>query len=392
MVDTMNARNTQFTKAFHALKQNAGSHSPSMEDLKKMFPTLEIKIDACYLSNPYASELVLDYIDRELIQTNAYKKVLTHYPSQQRSLQKVMAESLHVKPENIFIGNGATEIIQMLLQQEEVQKVALMIPTFSSYYEFVGKGCEVVYFPLNERDDYSFDADKYCQFIENEQPDTVVLINPNNPNGAYLSLEKMHILLKRLAFVPRIIIDESFIHFAYEDEALTCLSSTVLFDMYPNVIIVKSLSKDFGIAGVRLGYALMDSRKIDALLEHGFLWNINGIGEYCLRLFVREDFLKRYEEARKQYIKEMCRFKEALLGIENVYVYPSMANFVMLKLPSRIKASFVISALLVEYGIYVRTMADKIGVEGECIRIAGRTREENNCIVMALKSILKDSK
>ncbi len=370
------------------LKDQAGTHSPSIFTLAEKIPDLHIKIDACFLSNPYATDLFLDYLKRELIDTGKMRDVLEFYPSQNAVIAEILASCLHIVPENIFIGNGAIEIIQAVLHRYAGKKIIVNIPTFSSYYEFAPIGTEVVYYQLSKDNDYALSVEEYCQFVQNENPETVVLINPNNPDGGYLSFETMKQLLEKFRSIPTVIIDESFIHFAYEDDNYSLRSVAELVQDYPNIVVVKSMSKDFGIAGVRAGYAVMNKYRVADLLHNGFLWNSSGLAEYFFRLYVREDFLKEYEKVRVRYIKETQVFFSQLKIISGIKLYPSLANFGLVEICDGSNAADFVSKLLITHGIYTRNCSDKIGLDGEFVRIASRKLEENTEILTAIRDLM----
>ena len=286
------------------LKEAAGSHSPSIFTIAEELPELNIKVDACFLSNPYATELFLEYLKKELVDTNKLRDVLEFYPSQNDVIADIISKSININKENIFVGNGAIEVIQAVMHNFVGKKVIVNIPTFSSYYEFAREDTEVVYYQLDKKDDYRLVADKYLEFVKKEKPDSVVIINPNNPNGGYLKYKDLRYILNNLKEIKNIIIDESFIHFAFEDEGYSLISATELYKEFSNVIVIKSMSKDFGIAGIRAGYWVMDKYKVAKLLKNGYLWNSSGLSEYFFRLYKRDDFFKEYEKVRKKYITE----------------------------------------------------------------------------------------
>ena len=182
------------------------------------------------------------------------------------------------------MGNGAVEIIQAILHNFCEHTLLLNLPTFSPYYEFVRPGTRVIYHPLQKEHAFTLDVDAYLALVRREQPDTVVLINPNNPDGGYVPIADVRALLHALRGVATVILDESFVNFAFEDALLTPVSFAELSREFSNVIIVKSMSKDFGIAGLRAGYAIMDERKVGRLLGNGFLWNSSGLAEYFFEL------------------------------------------------------------------------------------------------------------
>lgn len=373
------------------LKQEAGSHSPSMFTIAEKIPELDIKVDACFLSNPYATELFLQYLREELIDSNKMRDILEFYPSQNSVIADVLAEHLQVPGRNVFIGNGAIEIIQAVIHSFTKRKIVVNIPTFSSYYEFVKDGVEVIFNKLQRENNFELDIEQYLQLIREQQPDTVVLINPNNPNGSYVRSSDMRYLLENLQQVDTVIVDESFIHFAFETEEYKLRSSSDLTNTFKNLVIVKSMSKDFGIAGIRAGYAIMDEQRILHLLKNGYLWNSNGLAEYFFRLYTRRDFLEKYNKVRIEYIKQTQKFMRALGDIHAVKVYPSMANFALVELSNGSNADEFVFNMLIRYGIYMRTCSDKIGLEGQFIRIASRKKEENTHIVQSLRNVYQDT-
>lgn len=369
------------------LKKGSGTHSPSMFSILESIPEIKIKVDSCFLSNPYATDLFIEYFYKEVLDTGLIRDLLEFYPSQNKIIAKKLEDTLKIDSKHIFIGNGAIEIIQALIHNYTKSKIVVNIPTFSSYYEYVKEGIEIVYNKLKKENNYELDVEQYIELCKNEKPDTIVLINPNNPNGAYVKYSDVLNLLENLTFVDNIIIDESFIHFAYEDARLDLVSFYDLIHKYPNLTIIKSMSKDFGIAGIRAGYGIMSEEKVDHLLKNGYLWNSSGLAEYFFSLYVREDFNNKYAEIRKDYIRITQEFIEELKTINAIKIIPSKANFVLVELPEGMDSSLFASTLLVKYGIYVRDCSDKIGLEGSYLRIASRTIEENEYIVKSLKEL-----
>lgn len=374
------------------LKEASGSHSPSIFTLKEELATLNIKVDACFLSNPYATDLFMKYLKKELIETDELRNILEFYPSQNNVLADFISKTIKISKENIFVGNGAIEIIQAVLHKFVENKIIVNIPTFSSYYEFIRDDTEVIYYQLDKENNYMLNIDKYLKFIKKNKPDSIVLINPNNPNGGYLKYEELKHILNNLKELKNIIIDESFIHFAFEDSEYNLISTTELFKEFSNVIIIKSMSKDFGIAGIRAGYAVMNKNKILNLLKNGYLWNSSGLSEYFFRLYMKNKFIEDYEIVRKRYILEAQDFFSKLSKIKELKVYPSMANFALIELLDGSSSSNFVSKMLIKYGIYTRTGNDKIGLNGEFIRIASRSKDENKIILESIEDMFHNIK
>jgi histidinol-phosphate/aromatic aminotransferase/cobyric acid decarboxylase-like protein len=368
------------------LKDNSGTHSPSIDTLLSQFRDFKINIDACFLSNPYATELFLNYLDNDLIKTNQLKNILEYYPPQNREVAKYISKAIGINSKNIFVGNGAIEIIQAILHNFVKSKVVIILPTFSSYYEFLKEDTNIIYYTLDKNNDFMLDIKNYISFLNSHKPDTIVILNPNNPNGFYLKKSEIEEILENTIYVENVIIDESFIHFAYEDLEFSQISSEYLITKYQNLIIVKSMSKDFGIAGIRAGYAVMNSTRVDHLLKNGYLWNVSGLANYFFKIYTDNDFKKKYDIARKKYIMNTMMFLKELETINSIHVYPSKANFALIELKNNIQSFDFTMDLLLNNGIYVRDCSDKIGLNGSFIRIASRTFEENLEIINALKN------
>jgi histidinol-phosphate/aromatic aminotransferase/cobyric acid decarboxylase-like protein len=160
----------------------------------------------------------------------------------------------------------------------------------------------------------------------------IVVINPNNPTGDYITSDKIRYFLNSLIHLDLIIIDESFIHFAYEDHNLRLSKNEPLIHEFPNLIIVKSMSKDFGIAGIRAGYGVMNKERVTQLVSNGYLWNVSGLCDYFFNTYSDVEFQKIYDEERKRYINDTIYFAEKLSKISGIKVYSTKANFVLVQI------------------------------------------------------------
>jgi histidinol-phosphate/aromatic aminotransferase/cobyric acid decarboxylase-like protein len=184
-------------------------------------------------------------------------------------------------------------------------------------------------------------------------------------------------------------VDESFIHFADNatpDGELPSL--TGITNQFDNVTIVKSMSKDFGIAGIRAGYSIMPAERVTQLLDHGYLWNTSGIAEYFFSLFDRSIFLEEYLRKLSSYKLFIDKFTSETAKYDFIQAFKTSANFQLMKLPEHVSSDEVAALLLIRHGIYVRSCGDKIGLNGEFIRVAIRTERENEKILDALADIL----
>jgi histidinol-phosphate/aromatic aminotransferase/cobyric acid decarboxylase-like protein len=384
-----NPRELALIERIKRLKRDSGSHSPSAWTLAKLIPELRLKVDACFLSNPYATNLFLMHFHREVIRPRKLRALLELYPSQNRVIAAKLGRVLGLENDSIFVGNGAVEIIQAILHRFTREKILVNLPTFSPYYEFARPDTQVVFNVLRKEDDFHFDPAAYLELVHRERPDTVVLINPNNPDGGYIPHAVMVDLLDELRRVPNVIVDESFIHFATEGHGFAYCSVADEVQRYPNVTVVKSMSKDFGVAGIRAGYAVMAPDRVRSLLSNGHLWNSSGMAEYFFDLYSRPDFQERYERERIRFIRNSRRFFAALAKIKGLRVYPTSANFALVELQNGLSAEELVCRLLIRRGIYTRTCDDKKGLEpGKFLRIAARNRPENAYIIRSLRRLI----
>jgi histidinol-phosphate/aromatic aminotransferase/cobyric acid decarboxylase-like protein len=385
----LNSRELALVERIKRLKKESGSHSPSAWTLAKLIPELRLKVDACFLSNPYATNLFLMHFHREVIRPRKLRALLELYPSQNPVIAAKLGRVLELEPESIFVGNGAAEIIQAILHRFTRDKILVNLPTFSPYYEFARPDTQIVTNILRRENNFRLNQETYLEQVRRERPDTVVLINPNNPDGGYIPFAVMRRLLEELRSVPNVIVDESFIHFACEGGGFSYRSLADQVGRFPNLMVVKSMSKDFGVAGVRAGYAVMAPGRVRTLLDNGFLWNSSGLAEYFFDLYSRRDFQVQYERQRIRFIRNSRRFFAALAEIDGFHAYPTFANFALVELRGGLTAEDLVCRLLIRRGVYTRTCDDKRGLEGgRFVRIAARNRPENGYIIRSLRRLI----
>lgn len=375
------------------LKSESGSHSPSIETLLEIIGESTLKHDFCFLSNPLATGIFKSELDDLIKDKLKWNRTVEAYPPQNRAIASYLSQVLKVNQENIIIGNGAVEIIQMVLHKYVKENIMIILPTFSPYYEYLNDTIRIEYFHLKKENDFQLNTGELISQCRDKGIKNLVLINPNNPTGTYMPRKEVLNLFSELKELDNIIIDESFIDFAYEGEFEANLSTVNHIKDYPNVILVKSMSKDFGIAGIRCGYGIMNKEKVDELLETGYLWNISGLGSFFFKTLSRPDFIEKYKKVKVEYLKTTIKFFENLIKIGNTHsnkirVYPSNANFILIEGLNGITSEYLTINLLAEHGLYVRDCNDKIGLEGDFIRVAARTQKENEYFLNSLNSLL----
>ena len=362
--------------------------------MQQALPEIRIDVDACFLSNPLATELFWSYFNTDVLNDQQlFKRMLEAYPSQNRVIAEQLSSTIGVEPGQVFIANGATEAIQAVIHNFS-SHIHVNIPTFSPYYEFAGPEHRVTKFRLDSGNGFALDPQRYVQSVLRSGADTAVLISPNNPDGYLIPDDDLSWILSGLSGLRTVIVDESFIHFA--DRAVSGpdgrengLPTLVgLTEQFENVTVIKSMSKDFGIAGIRAGYAIMKKSRVNRLLDHGYLWNTSGIAEYFFSLFTRPEFLGEYRKVLDTYRGYIDQFTSMTFGANFIHSYPTSANFQLMRMPDGVSADLVTSLMLIRHGVYVRACGDKIGLNGEFIRVAIRTEPENELVFAALQDVL----
>lgn len=329
--------------------------------------------DYCYLVNPYfPTKKMIDKMKY------FYDELLFNYPSGQ-NIERICASRLfdNLSEENILIGNGAAELIN-ILRYVVGEKLALTIPSFNEYVRCFPNS--KISFINSSEDNYRLSKDKLINKLDDV--DTLIVISPDNPSGSHLTYEEVIELLEKAKEKNKqVIFDESFIDFA--DDNYTLINDDIL-NRYKNLIVIKSISKSYGVPGLRLGIlACGDQDKINILKNSLPVWNINSFGEYFLQIM--NVYKKDYVEGCKKIKIERARFYNLLKEIDGLEVYPSQANYLMIKL-NELGANELAEYLLEENKILIKVLNGKNGFDdGEYIRVAIKKEEENNYLVDSIK-------
>ncbi|MGH1520275.1 pyridoxal phosphate-dependent aminotransferase [Chryseobacterium sp. JK1] len=355
------------------LKGENGLHSASVNEIELLIKR-EITIDACFLSNPYSQELAYKWLEKDI------KKQLKNYPPSHSFLAKKIGEWRNLDPSRIIVGNGATELIYHILNTIKNKKIVIPIPSFSTYYELLEKENDIIYYQLESYNEYIVEIDVIIRLIQKEMPHYVILINPSNPTGQLLHPEELKTIHKSMSSTQILIIDESFIDFSDGDMSLESYAA-----LYNNITIIRSLSKDFGLAGLRLGYSFLPHTIKNKLSASSFLWNINGLASVFCTYLSNKKFIEEYQECKAKYIEDKQNFYRKLSALP-FKVYNSSANFFLIKPDMSAENLFV--RLIHKHGIYTRLLNDKIGLDANYLRVASKDSIENQKIFNALKSEL----
>ena len=355
------------------------------EKLKKMqrrfggywrYPKL---LDFCYLVNPY-------FPDAKLISEmkSNFDTLLMNYPSGMGVNSLIAAKDFGLHKEQVAVGNGAAELIKSLMEHF-TGKLGITFPTFQEYPNRKSKDDIVPY--IIDNDDFRYSADDLMEFYKDKDIDALVIVNPDNPSGNYICKSDVLKLAKYFAYKNiKLIVDESFVDFADAEDNPTLLEEEILCDN-PNLYVVKSISKSFGVPGIRLGILASDDLELIADVKKDVaIWNINSFAEFYLQIYEKYSknyiaALEKFKAARDKYIKDLSL-------IEGIRVIPTQANYVMCEIVSG-KTSTQLAEDLLEKNIFIKDLSTKKGFDGRnYIRIAVRNEEDNDKLVAALKENL----
>lgn len=333
-------------------------------------------LDFCYLVNPYFPPQRL--IDE--IQAN-FTSLLTQYPSGMRVNALLAAKNFAVHQQNILVGNGAAELIKALMARLE-GVTGFIRPTFEEYPNRYQDRPNVCFTPAGP--DFRYTADDLMAFFGPQDIDNLVLINPDNPTGNYIPAPDV----LRLADWAqekgiRLILDESFADFA--DEADNTFIRQDLLDRYRRLYVVKSISKSYGVPGLRLGVlASGDQDLIAALKKDVAIWNINSFAEFYMQ--IEEKYKKDYARSLELIRAERAHFRRELEKFPNLRVIPSQANYLMVELLGGLSARAITRDLLVNRCILVKDLSPKLGGQ-QYLRLAVRDTRDNDRLLEALRPL-----
>jgi len=354
------------------------SHSPSLVDLVGYDQAKGI-IDFCFIANPYyPTPSMLRDLQQKL------PSLIKSYPSSNPlASQQNLAKVLHVNPEHLLIGNGATELIA-LIDETLIDHIAVPIPTFGEYLEKLKDLRDAELYRLDPKEDYQLDLDRYLSWLHRQQIKSALIINPGNPTGQLHPLADMERFLDKAKSLELVVVDESFIDFS-GDEIPSLLP---VAEKYSNLLIVRSMSKHCGVPGLRLGYCYSGNLYLlNRLRRFVPTWNINTLAEYFLSLLPPTD--AQYHAARKRLIGDVRWLAQELQKVPGIRVYPTGANFVLLKVQNGMTAAQVQKKLLEDHKMYVRDCSNKVGIDKTHIRIASQGRDKDAKLISALLACMK---
>lgn len=336
-------------------------------------------IDFCYLVNPY-------FPNKKLVsemQTN-FERLLGEYPSGMGVNSLIAAKIFGLHASQVIVGNGAAELIKSLMERF-TGRLGMAFPTFQEYPNRKAQKDVVPYFVTN--DEFRYTAKDLMDFYEDKDIEVLTLINPDNPSGNYIRREDVLKLSKWCEKKNiRFVVDESFVDFVDEEEMTTLLDAEIL-KANPNLIVVKSISKSYGVPGLRLGVlASSDEELIAEMKKDVAIWNINSFAEFYLQIY--EKYAKDYAKAIEKFKQTRAAYIKDLQALSGLRVLPTQANYVLCEVTSGVTSRKLAEDLL-EENILIKDLSTKKGFDGKnYIRLAVRDEKDNAILVEALKRYL----
>ena len=333
--------------------------------------------DFCYLVNPYFPTAKMN---AEL--KNNFEELLTNYPSGQAVDKILIANTFNLEEKNVLLGNGAAELINTLIPQL-TGDIGVILPTFQEYPSRISDNATLHEFIPDNRD-FSYTKDDLVKF--SKEVDTLVLVNPDNPSGNFISKAELLELTEELkAQKKKLILDESFVDFSEESEDNTMLDMDIL-NKYDNLVIIKSISKSYGVPGIRLGIMASSNTKLIEMCKKKLpVWNINSFGEYFLQILNK--YKKYYKKACEQIAINRHDFYSQLSNISYLRPIKSQANYILCEVLAPYKsADLCLKAL--EKDFLIKDCQNKMGFNGkQYIRLAVKSKSDNDSLISLLKEI-----
>ena len=341
-------------------------------------------LDYCYLVNPYfPTKRMKDEL------RSSFDTLLTEYPSGMFVNSLLAGKYFGIRQDYVVVGNGAAELIKSLMERllagSSTSKVGVIYPTFEEYPHRLKQEDIVAFQPDNR--DLTYTEDDLIAFYTGKGISSLLLINPDNPSGNFISMAGLQKLLAWSKTQQiQLIVDESFVDFSDDFEHNTLLRNETLADN-PQLVVMKSISKSYGVPGLRLGIlASSDVALIKWIKKDISIWNINSFAEFYMQIFGKYE--SDYLAACRKFIAERRRFEVLLREIPYMRVLPTQANYFCIELTGKYSSAELTKLLLERYNIMVKDCDSKNGLKGRnFIRISVRSQQDNDQLIAALKEL-----
>jgi histidinol-phosphate/aromatic aminotransferase/cobyric acid decarboxylase-like protein len=344
------------------------THSPSFFELaRRMGEEGRQLVDFCIPCNPYfPTPEMFDALAANL------ETVLKFYPSDTETIAAQLARALALNPATIAMSNGSTELITWMDHLWIHASVAVPIPTFGRWTDQpLETGKRVDMFPLREADCFQLNIDQYIQFIRARGSRVAVLCNPNNPDGGYVARRDVIRFMDELADLDLVVIDESFIDFV---EAERDPSVAMEAAIRPNVVVLKSLGKNFGLHGIRFGYLVANPGLAGTMRKTLPKWNLNSLAEAVV--FMLRDHGAEYQRSLQLLARDRYSMAMSLAQLPELTVFTSQANFLLVKLAPGLDGTDLRDYLINEHQVFIRECGNKLGMTKQYLRLVVRPQQD----------------
>jgi histidinol-phosphate/aromatic aminotransferase/cobyric acid decarboxylase-like protein len=335
-------------------------------------------LDFCYLANPY-------FPPREFLRllTRTFPRAVKFYPSTHKVVARFLGRYLGLDPDTLFVGNGGSECINVL-NRSLSGSLLLPVPAFNEYENNrLNAGLRVRHFVLEEKAGFRIDPEKFVRAARSA--DAAVIISPNNPTGLALDKDELVSVCRGTRRLDRLVVDESFINFSYRDRKAdpTMLGS---LGRFPHLAVLASMSKDYGVPGLRIGYiASADREFIAKLRRNNPIWNINCLSEIFLERL--PEFRAEFDRSRIAVVETTRELSDGLSRIPFLRPAPTSANFVFCEVLKPFSSTSLTRLLLGKHGIYINDCSNKPGMNRRFVRIASRDRRDNAVLLKTLRHL-----
>ncbi|MFF7897448.1 pyridoxal phosphate-dependent aminotransferase [Streptomyces sp. NPDC088817] len=366
-----------------SLFRSTAAHSPSMAALTREGGDGAGPVDFCIPCNPYfpTPEMFQDMATR-------LREIVTYYPSSADTITAELCNLLQLPPQCVAMGNGSTELITWIDHLLVRESLAVPVPTFGRWTDQpMETGKRVDMFPLQESNGFALDLAQYSEFIRARGTRVAVVCNPNNPDGGFVPKHTLVQFMDSLADLDLVVIDESFLEFADAEAEPSVVQEAML---RPNVVVLRSLGKNFGLHGIRFGYLVANpalAGKVRSMLPK---WNLNSFAEHVV--FMLKEHGTEYRQSLQQVRRDRMEMAAHLSALPGLTVYPSQGNFLFVRLPVGAEGTVVRDRLLTEHRILVRECGNKIGSSSRFLRLVVRPEVDVRRLVSALEQVLYGSR
>ncbi|MEU9223383.1 histidinol-phosphate transaminase [Streptomyces massasporeus] len=362
-----------------SLFRSTAAHSPSMAALTREGGEGAGPVDFCIPCNPYfpTPAMFEDMAGR-------LRDIITYYPSSADTITAELCSLLQLPPQCVAMGNGSTELITWIDHLLVRESLAVPVPTFGRWTDQpMETGKRVDMFPLQESSGFALDLAQYAEFIRARGTRVAVICNPNNPDGGFLHKHAIVQFMDAMADLDLIVIDESFLEFADAEAEPSVVQEAML---RPNVVVLRSLGKNFGLHGIRFGYLVANPALAGRIRSMLPKWNLNSFAEHVV--FMLKEHGAEYAQSLQQVRRDRLDMAGQLSSLPGLTVYPSQGNFLFVRLPVGAEGTVVRDRMLTEHRILVRECGNKIGSSSRFLRLVVRPQVDVRRLVSGLEQVL----